>query len=307
MIYIQTIHSITHQNSFNQENVWNVIGPLQKDSLVVAPDYKNFIPLASLRRLSPILRMALTAAKACQASISEEIDAISVGTALGCLTDTEKFLVTFHNATGDAISPTSFIQSTHNTIAGLISLDLKNHSYNMTHTQNSLSFETAMMDAIMCCKEGKNHVLLGAADEAIDFLQLLQPLVIDSDLQLTSGATFMILGPENTESGIGILGLFVDNDVVDIIQTVNYFLQQQGLSLQDIDHFFVSGDDLVRCFPGATDYLSYSGFYYSASAFAFHLGHDWLKKEKKNYVLIINEQVKGKAGIILLKRDEAQA
>lgn len=307
MIYIQTIHSITHQNSFQQENVWDVIASLEKDTAVIAPDYKNYIPPASLRRLSPILRMALTAAKACQSDFNQEIDAISVGTSLGCLTDTEKFLVTFHTATGSVISPTAFIQSTHNTIAGLISLELKNHSYNMTHTQNSLSFEVALVDAMMCCKEGSHSVLLGAADEAIDFLKLLQPVVIESDVTLTSGATFMILSEQPSQTGIGILDYYLENNSTNILQSVNEFLKKNSLSLEDMDQCIVSGDSLTHYFPLSTNYLKYTGQYFSAAAFAFHMGHDWLKKEKKQYVLIVNEQIKGKAGIILLKRDETQA
>ena len=96
MIYIQTLQSITHQDSFQQVNVWNTLRPLEQESTVVSPDYKNYISPASLRRLSPVLRMALTAAKECQAAINEEIDSISVGTALGCLVDTEKFLSLIH-------------------------------------------------------------------------------------------------------------------------------------------------------------------------------------------------------------------
>lgn len=304
MIYIQTIQSITHQDSFQQENIWNNLQPIKADSVLISPDYKNYISPASLRRLSPVLRMALATAKECQTNVDQEIDAISVGTALGCLVDTEKFLVTFHTSTSDTLSPTAFIQSTHNTIAGQISLELKNHSYNMTHTQNSLSFEVALVDAMMCCREGKKTVLLGAADEAIEFLKLLQPTVIKSELPLTSGTTFMIVGSEQGTNGISILDCFVHYSANDRVQLVELFLQKSGLSLQDIDQVFVSGIELKAEFPSSIDYMQYSGLYFSASAFAVHLGHDWLVKEKKKYVLIINEQIKGKLGLILLKRDE---
>lgn len=304
MIYIQTIQSITHQNSFLQENVWDNLRPIEADSLIVSPDYKNYISPASLRRLSPVLRMALTAAKECQANVNEEIDAISVGTALGCLVDTEKFLVTFHTATSDTLSPTAFIQSTHNTIAGQISLELKNHAYNMTHTQNSLSFEIALIDAMMCCKEGKSTVLLGAADEAIEFLKLLKPKVIKSELPLTSGTTFMIVGPNQSKSHIGIQDCSLVFNSEERMQSVINFLDRKGLVLNDIDQVFVSGNELKSEFPSSIDYTDYSGLYFTASSFAVHLGHDWLLREKKKYVLIINEQIKGKLGLILLRRDE---
>ncbi len=303
MIYIQTIHSITHQDSFQQENVWNTLSPLSTDSVLVSPDYKQYIAPASLRRLSPVLRMALAAAKECQANTSQQIDAISVGTGLGCLTDTEKFLVTINTSTSDTLSPTAFIQSTHNTIAGQISLELKNHSYNMTHTQNSLSFEVALLDAMMCCREGKSAVLLGAADEAIDFLKLLQPSLIQSAI-LTSGTTFMIVGSALSADGTSILDCVVHFQAEKRAQLVANFLQKHGLSLTEIDQTFVSGEELANEFPASIDYMQYSGLYFSASAFAVHMGHDWLKKEQKTYALIINEQINGKLGLILLKRDE---
>jgi hypothetical protein len=304
MIFIKTLKSITHQDSFQQENIWNNLCVLEKESVVVSPDYKQYIAPASLRRLSPVLRMATAAAKECQAEITEEIDAICVGTALGCLVDTEKFLVTIHTSTSETLSPTAFIQSTHNTIAGQISLELKNHSYNMTHTQNNLSFEVALIDAIMCCKEGKSNVLLGAADEAIDFLKLLKQTVIQSDIPFTSGTTFLIVGNDPTESEIGIQDCAVEFKTENVQHSLNEFLKKQQISLNEIDQILVSGDSLQQQFPGSIDYLKYSGLYFSASAFAVHLGHDWLKKEKKKYLLIINEQLRGKLGIILLNRDE---
>jgi 3-oxoacyl-[acyl-carrier-protein] synthase II len=305
MIYIRAIQSITHQDSFNQENIWDNICVLGKDSNIIAPDYKNYISPSSLRRLSPVLRMALTAAKECQAQVGQEIDAISVGTSLGCLADTEKFLIGFHSATSDVFSPTAFIQSTHNTIAGLISLELKNHSYNMTHTQNSLSFEVALLDAIMCCREGSQNVLLGAADECIDFLKLLQPSLIENEMPLTSGVTFMILGGLNSRYGIGIQDILIHTESEDIEYVVNQFLQKHKLSIDNIDQFFVSGEEQTCFFSRSINYLQYSGLYFSAAAFALHLAHDWLRKERKKYALIINEIFKGKIGLMLIKRDEA--
>ena len=190
MYFIQHIESITHQDSFQKENIWKNLAPLTAENALISPDYKNYIPVAALRRLSTILRMGITASKACQENVPNEFDAISVGTALGCLTDTEKFLVTMNTVSGDILSPTAFIQSTHNTISGQISLDLKNHAYNMTHTQNALSFEVALKDGLLCVDEGKNSVLVGAADEAIPFLERLRGSLIETDHAFTSGATF---------------------------------------------------------------------------------------------------------------------
>ncbi len=304
MICIQTIHSITHQTSFEQKNVWDTLQPLEQGSTIQAPNYAAYIAPGSLRRLSPILRMSLTAAKACQTAVGAAFDAISVGTSLGCLTDTEKFLIAFHTSTGNVISPTAFIQSTHNTIAGLISMELKNHSYNMTHTQNSLSFEVALVDALMCCREGRSHVLVGAADEATDFLNVLKPHFTSTVLPLTSGTTFLVLGDASCGSGVSIQDVQVQYGVSRTEKSIQEFLTGHGLGFSDMDQVFVSGEALTTNFPNAIDYFPYTGLYLSASAFALHMGHDWLQKHKKCFALIVNEQVKGRLGLILIKRDE---
>jgi hypothetical protein len=303
-MYIQIIKSISHQDSFHQENLWDSLTPLAADSTLISPDYKNYISPSSLRRLSPILRNALTVAKECQANYGNEIDAISVGTALGCLLDTEKFLVNIHTSQSDTLSPTAFIQSTHNTISGQISLELKNHAYNMTHTQNSLSFEQALLDGMLCIKDGKKHVLIGAADESISFLNQLKSIIVHEDAQLTSGATFMILSPNQSTSGIGILDFSLSLNTSNRSQLITDFLEKNHLNRNDIDLVLASGKDICATFNNAIDYLQYTGIHFTAVSFAVHMANDWLLKTNKKYVLIINEQQKGQIGLIILKNDK---
>jgi len=299
MIYVKTASSISHQNSFQKESIWEDLHVLKADSVVISPDYKNYIPAAALRRLSPVLRMAMTAAQECQKAVEVEFDAISVGTALGCLKDTEKFLQTFISAASETLSPTAFIQSTHNTIGGQISLALGNHAYNMTHTQNSLSFEVALIDAMMCCREGKKNVLVGAADEAIDFLELLRNELIKTDRQFTSGASFFVLGSEPTK--VSVADCSITFNSIDLSKEVDSFLSKNDLNHSDIDLVLHAGIELDS-FKNSMNYEDYSGFHYSSSAFAFHIGHDFLKSVNANNVLIINAQMNEKLGLTLLKK-----
>jgi 3-oxoacyl-[acyl-carrier-protein] synthase II len=300
--FIKTAASITHQNSFDQENLWKILTPLSEEHSLQAPDYKVYISPASLRRLSPVLRMGIALAKQCQARIKEEIDAISVGTALGCLADTEKFLVNILAATSDTLSPTAFIQSTHNTIAGQISLELGNHSYNMTHTQNALSFEMALIDAMLCCGDGKQATLVGAADEAIEFLKILQPFVIQDQFPLTSGATLFVLG-EKEHTGVCFVdcALMLQNENTEDI--IFRFLQKNQLSDHDIDCAFYAGTKTTLNFRESMEFLQYTGLYYSASAFATHMAHDWLIKQGKKYALVINNVCGNQLGLTLLARE----
>lgn len=297
---IKSIASIGHQNSFLKENIWDQLSPLITKSEIIAPDYKTYIPPASLRRFSPVLRMAIAAAQTCNQT-DVPFDSISVGTSLGCLRDTERFLQIFITSTGDTLSPTAFIQSTHNTIAGAISMALENHSYNMTHTQNSLSFETALIDGLLCIQEGKKNVLVGAADEAIDFLDILKDSIIQSDLPFTSGATFLTIQPVS-DGNIDrtIIDCEVNFDNQDTEGAILKFLSKNEIAPSQIELVLKSSNVFTTIGTKQVDYEQYTGLYYTSSAFAVHLANDFKLSEGK-YTLIINHQINGKLGLILVK------
>ena len=305
MYFIQHIESITHQDSFQKENIWNELKPLTEAGELVSPDYKNYIPVAALRRLSTILRMGITASKACQEKVSHEFDSIAVGTALGCLTDTEKFLVTINTVSGDVLSPTAFIQSTHNTISGQISLDLKNHAYNMTHTQNALSFEVALKDGLLCIDEGKKSVLVGAADEAIPFLERVRSLM-HTELPFTSGATFMVLSGEKGNSIAHIQACEVSFSVENTQTKIEQFLATNNTSFEELDLVLEAGSDLKDRAKKHHSFTHYSGFYQSASSFAVHMANDWfINNPNDRTILIVNNLESGKLGLTLVKRNGA--
>lgn len=302
MHFIRTIVSISHQETFRVDNICDQLESLTSETTLESPNYNEFIPPASLRRLSPVLRMGLAASTECQNIVGAEFDAISVGTALGCLRDTEKFLVTFQTGTSDFLSPTAFIQSTHNTIGGQISLGLKNRAYNMTHTQNSLSFEVALIDAIMCVNEGKENVLVGAAEEQISFLELMQPNLISNKYPLSSGATFMALSPKVQE--IGIRQVMVQFECEDINKEINGFLTQLGLSAKDLDMVLFS-DTLPQSLTEGKkqlNYLNFSGMHFSASAFAVHIAHDYLRSNNEKRALVVNTICESRLGITLVEK-----
>lgn len=308
MYFIQHIESITHQDSFQKENIWDELKPLSAESELISPDYKNYIPVAALRRLSTILRMGITASKACQEKVPNEFDSISVGTALGCLTDTEKFLVTINTVSGDVLSPTAFIQSTHNTISGQISLDLKNHAYNMTHTQNALSFEVALKDGLLCIDEGKNSVLVGAADEAIPFLERLLGSVIQTHLPFTSGATFMVLSGEKGNSSAFVKACSVYFSTENRETLINQFLTENNCSSGEIDLILEAKSDFRYLAKNHISFTDYSGFYQSASAFALHMANDWLiGNADDKRILIVNNLESNKLGLTLICRNEVEA
>lgn len=302
MAFIHSITSIAHQDTFAKKNIWDTISILDETSSLVHPDYKEYIAPAALRRLSPILRMAIAASNYCQATCNSPFGAISVGTALGCLTDTEKFLKTIHTTSGSILSPTAFIQSTHNTIAGQISLELKNHAYNMTHTQNSLSFELALQDALLCVNAGKSNVLAGAADEAIDFLNRLNDSLIHAPVAFTSGATFLVV--DQKSSPIELLAVDLNFSATNYKDSISKFLNQNGVLFTEMDAVFVANNADFSPQENVVNYINYTGFYHTASAFGMHMAHDWLLMEDKKYALIVNNLVADKLGLILLKKTD---
>lgn len=299
MAFIRKIDTISHQPSFQQANCWHELKELTAESTLISPDYKAFINPLALRRLSTILRMGIATAKS--VSDDQTYDAISYGTSWGCLTDTEKFLQVINTVSGDVFSPTAFIQSTHNTIAGQISLELKNHAYNMTHTQNTLSFEVALLDGLLQVAEGRKHVLVGAADEAIPFLERLRDKLIDTTLPFTSLATAIHISPSKTDAIAEIVSCeTIHGKALDLTQ-IQTRLKHHGI--ESVDLVLESGTRFAAEFDNTTNFLNYSGYNQVASAFATHLGVDYLlANPSAQHVLILNYLSETNSSIILLKR-----
>lgn len=134
---------------------------------VAEPDYKQFIPVMQLRRMSKAVRMGVVAAKtAMQQSGLEAIDAISVGTAYGCLQDTEAFLGKMIEQEEQMLTPTAFIQSTHNTVSGQIALLMGCNGHNLTYVQRGHSFEHALINTQLYLNDHQDHnMLVGGIDE----------------------------------------------------------------------------------------------------------------------------------------------
>src|ERR1044071_5894076 len=93
MYYINAASTISHQPTFGNKGFFKNISKLDDDTVLIHPAYKELIHSDMLRRMSEILRMSVSCAMDClhQAELKQP-DAIIVGTGLGCLFDTEKFL-----------------------------------------------------------------------------------------------------------------------------------------------------------------------------------------------------------------------
>ncbi|GGN05629.1 3-oxoacyl-ACP synthase [Dyadobacter beijingensis] len=306
-LYITAASTVSHQPTFGNAGFSAALGPVGADHALISPDYKAYIEAGLLRRMSKILRMSVACSKECiaQAGIGQP-DAIVVGTGLGCLQDTEKFLNTSLTVEG-LLPPTSFIQSTHNTMAGQISLSIGNHGYNMTHTQNTLSFEHALLDASLLLHEGDRNVLVGAADEHIDILDdITGQLAFETGAALTSGASFFILSSENTAYTMAELAdVHVVGGVAGIQEETDAFLGRNGLATKDVDLVLFAGNPVDGALKNVP-YLALSGVYATASAFALHYAADLLQADRGvRNVLICNALRESNLGLTLLRTVEA--
>ncbi|MBQ9339610.1 MAG: beta-ketoacyl synthase chain length factor [Paludibacteraceae bacterium] len=118
-------------------------------------DWKQFISPMVGRRLTTQMRCLLIAAK--QAMTQNRIsqpDAVITGTDWGCIHNTTALLNQLTEEGEDSMSPTLFMQSTHNTPSSLIAIQTANHGYNATYSHGKDSFSQALLDARMQLKLG---------------------------------------------------------------------------------------------------------------------------------------------------------
>ena len=317
MYYILSSSTVSHQNTFGKKGFSQDISALTNASELIQPNYKEYIEPTMLRRTSTIIRMSISCSIDClKQSEIKQPEAIIVGTGLGCLFDTEKFLNNVLTANDSMISPTSFIQSTHNTIAGQLSIILKNHSYNMTHTQNTLSFEHALQDGMLCLNEGKASVLVGAADEHIGILDDISKRIFFKEHHLTSGASFFMLSKnksDKTTTGISASATYGGISSVD--KAIDSFCVENGIKPASIDMILYSAMDdrlinTLRNYFKSTvlvDFQKYCGIYFSNSAFGVQLAADMLEQKKTNIkkILVCNNLHSSNLGLTLIESIEA--
>ena len=333
--YIRSAAAISPQDSFEGEgwlkgdaqgvNEWGWFSCLH-------PEYKTFIKPAQLRRMSPLIRMGIaTALRALEKAGVEQPGAIVTGTGLGCVRDTARFLKQMIDNREELLNPTAFIQSTHNTVSGQIALMLGCKAYNLTFSQASLSFETALLDAFLCLEEGMGPVLLGGMDEVVEesfelFRKAGCPGIPGE------GATFFVLDRVAGEGAMacidGLEMIALPEDAARWKKHLEAFLGEQGISAGEVD-LLVSGcrcDDpglekgLREVFPAAI-HLGYKhlvGEYHTVSAFGCWLAAGVLSDrsipdqcrmnavEGKtiNRALVLNQGMKRELAMLLLSRPD---
>lgn len=163
MFYIHHTSCISPQPTFGNINIEQLNEAVNNKLQVIEPSYEG-IPSGVLRRMGKAVRIGVGAALPVVQHAAA--DGIIIGTANGGMEDCIKFLNQIIQYEEGVLTPTNFVQSTPNAIAGQLGLLKNNKGYNITHVHRGLAFENAVIDAIMMLKENPAHqYLLGAVDE----------------------------------------------------------------------------------------------------------------------------------------------
>lgn len=236
--------------------------------LCVEPNYTAYIPPMQLRRMSKAVRIGIGASKMCMASAGiEKPDAISVGTAMGCLTDTEVFLNKMITQEEQMLTPTAFIQSTHNTVSGQIALLAGCYGHNLTFVQRGHSFEHAVINTQLYLSDNPHQqMLVGGIDELTDgSVEALKIGGINRKENSTpadvlngntqgavagEGATFFIMTddkPIKPAVCIKDVYAFTEKDIVTAAQKLTVYVNSQSLNI-DAVLLGQSGDEKSNAF-----------------------------------------------------------
>jgi 3-oxoacyl-[acyl-carrier-protein] synthase II len=309
--YIRSASCISPQKTFRNENFLTDIVEYTGTRLsTIEPDYKEFVDPKLIRRMSHVIKMGVAAAKDCLNQANVEMPgAIITGTALGCLEDTVGFMTRMVEQNEELLPPTAFIQSTHNTVAAQVALMLQCHGYNNTFVHKGISFESALLDAIMLLREqDADNILVGGTEEMVDVsFKILTRLGLyrqqsTSNLELLSteakgsmggeGAAFFLLSDKASDDNLAELSAIKTlYNINDVEAGITKFLAENNLKGDDIDLVITgkNGDlknDAVYKQLGSSifknnsiaNYKHLCGDYATSSSFALWLAANVIKR-----------------------------
>lgn len=300
---------------------------------IVKPEYKDyFSPIASRRMAKGVKNGIVASTLAMKEAGIENPDAIITGTGMGCIEDSDKFLKAIIDNGEQFLTPTSFIQSTHNTVASTIAINLGCKGYNFTYVNGAVSFESAVMDAkLQLDADEAQSILVGGVDEMTEYTKSLFKLagfikpdasgphkILGSETKgavFSEGATFFQLEADRKASTyaeileVEIVNRLTPEEAADRAEAV---VHRNNLTLHAIDAVILGFngdsefDDYFKTvaerfdFASQVIYKNVSGEYNTASSFGLYVGANVLKNQYIPHVLRANEVEKPAFRNILL-------
>lgn len=285
-------------------------------------NYADYLDAGNARRLSKAVKNAwCCAVEAIKDAQEQPISKIFTATAFGCLTDTILFLNKIKDFP-EVVSPTPFIQSTHNTVAGFVGLQLKLHGLNKTISQRNFSFEHGLLDSLINTTTNENLLLIGF-DEITPELSwiaesmgLINPTennsltVSESNINSTFigelYTAFVVSNEKNTSTKCCIKDIrTIHTDAAKINEYICQMLSDNGLKPEGID-IFINGSNGIKQYDMlyqtlSTELFSKStllhykhlcGESFTASGYAVYLAANILHSQQIPSVMLVNESNK---------------
>lgn len=244
MVFIQAAQQISIQQPLSEQ--WLTAPIFYQQPLVQAinPSFRDFISPNEARRMGSIMKRAIvTTLKVLSDTNITNPDAIITGTCMGCMDYTEKFLHTMVENREQTLSPTYFMQSTHNTVSSALAILTKSHGYNVTYSHGLLSFESALLDAWMQMQLGRiSTALVGGYEEMVQSLyELLKKtgyIGLSGMVPCGEVSMSMMLSQHATPNSLcQIAGISVCNEpsIEELKIEIDKLLQQADMTYCDVD------------------------------------------------------------------------
>ncbi|SHI67718.1 beta-ketoacyl synthase N-terminal-like domain-containing protein [Flavobacterium terrae] len=332
--YINGMGIVSVQKTFDSEFLSEVIVNETENVLYAQqPSYKEMIPPAMIRRMAKGVKMGIYAStKALEEAGIEIPGAIITGTGMGCVEDSEKFLKAILDNDEQFLTPTSFIQSTHNTVGAQIALGLQCKNYNFTYVNGAVSMETALIDAKMQLDNDElTNVLVGGIDETsshtLELFKLTQIIKKEEDKPYSvlnsnskgvvfgEGANFFALANtpnDTTYAKIEDVAIYSALQPEQVANFVTEFLKANNLAISEIDAvvFGNNGDVTHDGYYNVSStifnetpqvfYKHLSGEYNTASGFGLWLAANIMKQQQIPAIVKMNGLQKDSYKTILL-------
>lgn len=313
-LYINGIGCISPQVTYKNDEFLQDVKEYAVHRLTcIEPDYAGIFTDAQARRMGRLLKYGTAAGlMALNDAGLKTPGAISTGTGLGLPEISQKFLRDMIETDETTVSPTAFIQSTHNTVSSNIALLTGCNAHNNTFSNRGFSFESALADARLIATENADNILLGAYDEISEYkyaaMKVANELKAEpcNNLRLFrastrgliagEGAAFFVLSKQaGARSYAALLDsvIFYKPSGIDEIQgRISEFLHHHQIPLASVDGVIsgLSGDASADVFTKAVNekvftdativaYKHLCGEYMTSSAFALWMAAQILKTE----------------------------
>ncbi len=303
-MFIKEVVAISPQLTYTNEFLDGDVKVYKQEFLTaIEPSYLELIPANLLRRMGKAVRMGIGTGLPLMKKYPS-IEGIIIGTANGGMEDCIRFLNQIVDYEEGVLTPTNFVQSTSNAIAGQLALMGQKTGYNSTHSNSSLAFDNALLDAQLVLESSNKQVdlLVGAVEEISNYNYNIDKINGLFKNEVISTSELIVSQSKGSLCGEGAVMLVVSNDssgaIAEIVdqfqisfpeqqelhQLIIEFLNKNNLTQKDIDLLITgnSGDsrsdfwysDLQQTlFPNTRNqtYKQFCGDYRTANAFGCYL------------------------------------